>query len=163
MRASLLGLLLWPAVSLAADSNSSFVPLDRTSDHFNVSEAIERVKADASVEANFRLNSAFSILGVDASAELLELPVGTCNAQTPCVNGACCSGVCLVPYTDLSAAIFSKLSTNALKITGLCGYSPSECGAGNCTSNCDAKAECGQYGFPGKRQCPLGVCCSKFG
>ncbi|KAF2130205.1 glycoside hydrolase family 18 protein [Dothidotthia symphoricarpi CBS 119687] len=70
-----------------------------------------------------------------------KLPhMGTCNDQTPCVNGACCS-----------------------KVSGLCGYSPSECGAGNCSSNCDAKAECGQYGTPGNQKCPLGVCCSKFG
>ncbi|OCL06227.1 glycoside hydrolase family 18 protein, partial [Glonium stellatum] len=77
---------------------------------------------------------------LDASL-LLErgLPTGTCNAQTPCENAACCG-------------------TN-----GLCGYSPTNCGSGNCTSNCDAKAECGQYGTPGKRQCPLGVCCSEFG
>ncbi|KAF1942210.1 hypothetical protein EJ02DRAFT_346150 [Clathrospora elynae] len=67
------------------------------------------------------------------------LPTGTCNAQTPCENAACCG-------------------TN-----GLCGYSPTECGKGNCTSNCDAKAECGQYGVVGKQNCPLGVCCSEFG
>lgn len=34
------------------------------------------------------------------------LPTGTCNAQTPCENAACCG-------------------TN-----GLCGYSPTECGSG---------------------------------
>lgn len=91
------------------------------------------------------------------------LPEGTCNANTPCVNSACCG-------------------TN-----GLCGYSPTECGkgkcsgiffpavlssplrqtlmtfAGNCTSNCDAKAQCGQYGKPGNQDCPLNVCCSEFG
>lgn len=67
------------------------------------------------------------------------LPTGTCDANTPCVNAACCG-------------------TN-----GLCGYSPTECGAGNCTSNCDAKAECGQYGKEGSQDCPLGVCCSQFG
>ncbi|ORY61420.1 uncharacterized protein BCR38DRAFT_525824 [Pseudomassariella vexata] len=68
-----------------------------------------------------------------------DLPTGTCNADTPCVNAACCG-------------------TN-----GLCGYSPTECGAGNCTSNCDAKAECGQHGKEGSQECPLGVCCSQFG
>jgi hypothetical protein len=68
-----------------------------------------------------------------------DLPTGTCNANTPCPIVACCG-------------------TN-----GLCGYSPSECGAGNCTSKCDSKAECGQYGVPGKQNCPLGVCCSQFG
>ncbi|KAI1870410.1 uncharacterized protein JN550_005338 [Neoarthrinium moseri] len=69
------------------------------------------------------------------------LPTGTCNAQTPCENAACCGG----------------------NNNNLCGYSPGECGTGNCTSNCDAKAECGQYGKEGKQQCPLGVCCSQFG
>lgn len=92
MRASLIGLLAWSAFSLAANSNSSLVSSNRT-DTFNVSEAIERVKAEKDAEPNFLLNSAFSILGTDAPAELLELPVGTCNAETPCVNGACCSGV----------------------------------------------------------------------
>jgi hypothetical protein len=67
------------------------------------------------------------------------LPTGTCNAQTPCPIAACCG-------------------TN-----GLCGYSPSECGQGNCTSKCTSKAECGQYGVTGKQNCPLNVCCSKFG
>lgn len=66
------------------------------------------------------------------------LPVGTCNKATPCVNGACCGS------------------------NGLCGYSPTACGNG-CTSDCNAKAECGQYGTPGKQHCPLNVCCSKFG
>lgn len=68
-----------------------------------------------------------------------ELATGTCNAQTPCPIAACCG-------------------TN-----GLCGYSPSECGAANCTSKCDSKADCGEYGVPGKQNCPLNVCCSEFG
>lgn len=76
-----------------------------------------------------------NILGLSSRG----LPTGTCNANTPCENAACCG-------------------TN-----GLCGYSPTECGVGNCTSNCDAKAECGQYGKPGTQKCPLGVCCSQFG
>ncbi|KAJ4150989.1 hypothetical protein LMH87_011711 [Akanthomyces muscarius] len=46
--------------------------------------------------------------------------------------------------------------------TGLCGYSPKECGS-DYSSNCNAKAECGQYGAPGKQNCPLRVCCSVFG
>ena len=67
------------------------------------------------------------------------LPTGTCNAETPCPIAACCG-------------------TN-----GLCGYSAAECGVGNCTSKCDSKAECGQYGTPGQQNCPLNVCCSQFG
>lgn len=84
-------------------------------------------------------------VGVQFGADLLQprdgngLPTGTCNAKTPCPITACCGK------------------------NGLCGYSPSECGEGNCTSKCDSKAECGQYGVPGKQNCPLNVCCSKFG
>lgn len=66
------------------------------------------------------------------------LPIGTCNSDTPCANGACCGS------------------------NSPCGYSPTECGTG-CTSDCDAKAQCGQYGSPGQQNCPLNVCCSKFG
>lgn len=40
-----------------------------------------------------------------------DLPTGTCDSNTPCVNGACCG-------TD-----------------NLCGYSPKSCGTG-CQSNC---------------------------
>ncbi|KAI0364301.1 glycoside hydrolase, partial [Pilatotrama ljubarskyi] len=36
------------------------------------------------------------------------------------------------------------------------------CGDG-CTSNCDAVAECGPNAAPGHEECPLNVCCSKFG
>lgn len=47
-------------------------------------------------------------------------------------------------------------------MSGWCGYSPTYCGDG-CTSNCDAKAECGQYSATGDATCPLNVCCSQFG
>lgn len=40
-----------------------------------------------------------------------DLPTGTCNANTPCVNGACCGS------------------------DNLCGYSPKSCATG-CQSNC---------------------------
>ncbi|KAI0437594.1 hypothetical protein F4803DRAFT_537994 [Xylaria telfairii] len=83
--------------------------------------------------------SSFVSFPLDQPLLSRALPTGTCNADTPCVNAACCG-------------------TN-----GLCGYSPTECGMGNCTSNCDAKAQCGQYGKEGSQNCPLGVCCSQFG
>ncbi|KAL5340440.1 hypothetical protein BJX70DRAFT_396691 [Aspergillus crustosus] len=68
-----------------------------------------------------------------------ELPIGTCAPGVPCVNGACCSK------------------------EGICGFSPDECGKDTCISNCDAKAECGQYALPESATCPLNVCCSKYG
>ncbi|ORY13819.1 hypothetical protein BCR34DRAFT_662986 [Clohesyomyces aquaticus] len=68
-----------------------------------------------------------------------DLPEGTCAPGTPCVNGACCSN------------------------KGICGYSPAECGSGNCISNCNATAPCGQYAKPEDKQCPLNVCCSFYG
>jgi hypothetical protein len=42
----------------------------------------------------FLLNSPYGILKNKLAAQVLELPTGTCNSETPCVNGACCSIVC---------------------------------------------------------------------
>lgn len=67
-----------------------------------------------------------------------DLPVGTCNENTPCANGACCGS------------------------DNLCGYAPKQCGTG-CRFNCDAKAECGPYAPTASQKCPLSVCCSEFG
>lgn len=67
-----------------------------------------------------------------------DLPVGTCDANTPCPNGACCGS------------------------DNLCGYTPKQCGAG-CRFNCNAKAECGPYAPTNSQGCPLSVCCSEFG
>ncbi|KAF9034676.1 hypothetical protein BDZ89DRAFT_1036404 [Hymenopellis radicata] len=73
-----------------------------------------------------------------------NLPIGTCLPDVPCANGACCNGK-----------------------TGLCGFGDTFCTevskGGNCTSNCDALAECGDGSAPGQDKCPLNVCCSKFG
>ncbi|CEJ93482.1 hypothetical protein VHEMI09064 [[Torrubiella] hemipterigena] len=62
----------------------------------------------------------------------------SCGPNRPCRNGACCGE------------------------SGWCGYSPKYCGTG-CQSNCDAKAECGQYAAVPGSTCPLNVCCSEFG
>lgn len=59
-----------------------------------------------------------------------------CDTETPCKVGCC-----------------SK--------SGSCGFGPDWCGEGNCTSNCKAEAECGKYG--GGKECPLNVCCSRWG
>ncbi|KAI0132937.1 glycoside hydrolase family 18 protein [Xylariales sp. AK1849] len=67
----------------------------------------------------------------------------TCTADQPCSNGACCG---------------SFLGTD----TGTCGYGPTYCGT-DCTSNCNATAECGQYAVSGDEYCPLNVCCSEWG
>ncbi|VDC05350.1 unnamed protein product [Peniophora sp. CBMAI 1063] len=63
---------------------------------------------------------------------------GSCSADDPCPNGACCG------------------------VSGFCGYGDTYCGDG-CISNCDAVAECGPNAAPGNEECPLNVCCSKFG
>ncbi|KAJ5219685.1 hypothetical protein N7468_008889 [Penicillium chermesinum] len=63
---------------------------------------------------------------------------GTCSETKDCVSG-CCS------------------------TSGYCGFGPTFCGTGNCTSTCDAVAECGQYAPSGSYDCPLNVCCSQYG
>ncbi|KAJ3953651.1 hypothetical protein N0V92_009873 [Colletotrichum tropicale] len=62
----------------------------------------------------------------------------TCGPGRPCSNGACCGA------------------------SGNCGYAPAYCGAG-CQSNCDAKAECGQYAVNPGQTCKLNACCSEHG
>ncbi|KAH9829398.1 uncharacterized protein C8Q71DRAFT_863325 [Rhodofomes roseus] len=73
------------------------------------------------------------------------LPVGSCTADIPCANGACCNAN-----------------------SGFCGFGPQFCTpittpGGNCTSNCDAIAECGKFAAAENRTCPLNVCCSQYG
>ncbi|KAJ7779317.1 glycoside hydrolase superfamily, partial [Mycena maculata] len=81
-----------------------------------------------------------------ASAALSQstLPVGSCTADIPCSNGACCNSE-----------------------SGYCGYGAPFCttvaDGGPCTSNCDAKAQCGPNAPAGEEDCPLKVCCSQFG
>ncbi|KAK3325107.1 glycoside hydrolase superfamily [Apodospora peruviana] len=99
------------------------------------------------ININPLFEAAQALQGKKDNAQLLAarqvsstgLPEGACAPGTPCANGACCSN------------------------EGWCGYSPSFCGAGVCISNCDAKAECGQYAAVGKETCPLNVCCSIHG
>jgi len=62
----------------------------------------------------------------------------TCGPGRPCSNGACCGP------------------------SGNCGYSAAYCGPG-CLSNCDAKAQCGQYAKTPGTTCPLNACCSEHG
>ncbi|KAK5658413.1 hypothetical protein OQA88_2390 [Cercophora sp. LCS_1] len=62
----------------------------------------------------------------------------TCGPGNPCSNHACCGS------------------------SGFCGYGPTYCGTG-CQSNCNAKAECGQYAETPGKTCPLNTCCSEFG
>ncbi|KAJ6503718.1 hypothetical protein C8R45DRAFT_973542 [Mycena sanguinolenta] len=79
-----------------------------------------------------------------ASQSQATLPVGSCTSTIPCSNSACCNGA-----------------------TGYCGYGAEYCTTvakgGPCTSNCDAKAQCGPNAPAGEEDCPLNVCCSQYG
>ncbi|PNH59394.1 hypothetical protein VD0002_g8164 [Verticillium dahliae] len=57
----------------------------------------------------------------------------------PCIDGSCCSK------------------------EKICGYGPSYCGAGNCTSQCDATAMCGEYSENAEMPCGMKLCCSAMG
>ncbi|KAJ7300594.1 hypothetical protein DFH08DRAFT_725187, partial [Mycena albidolilacea] len=61
-----------------------------------------------------------------------SLPLGSCALDIPCSNGACCNGA-----------------------SGFCGFGDDFCGAGVCTSNCNAQAECGKDAPPQNTTCPL--------
>lgn len=62
-----------------------------------------------------------------------------CGPGSPCLDESCCS------------------------VDGKCGFKAAHCGAGNCTSNCDAKAMCGIDSADGKTSCGLKLCCSYYG
>ncbi|KAH7038273.1 glycosyl hydrolases family 18-domain-containing protein [Microdochium trichocladiopsis] len=61
-----------------------------------------------------------------------------CTKDKPCSNGDCCNGA-----------------------TGRCSRRPEFCDKSVCTSNCDAKPECGVRAD--KFDCPLNVCCGYWG
>lgn len=62
-----------------------------------------------------------------------------CGPGAPCANGACCS------------------------TSGYCAFGPEFCGADVCISNCEAKAECGQFAEDDLGKCALNACCVRAG
>lgn len=54
------------------------------------------------------------------------------------------------------------LATGQYRPADEIGVGPVYCGD-DCTSNCDATAECGEYADPPGKGCPLNVCCSEWG
>ncbi|KAL2812544.1 glycoside hydrolase superfamily [Aspergillus cavernicola] len=89
--------------------------------HSNSTPVFQNVSGQEANPLVRALQSPKNSTGAHALLKRDELPVGTCAPGTPCVNGACCSN------------------------KEICGFSPDECGTDTCISNCDAKAECGQY------------------
>ncbi|EFQ36443.1 chitin recognition protein [Colletotrichum graminicola M1.001] len=87
------------------------------------------------LSGNFTVSDAEAPFGL---AVRLDDDPYTCGPGRPCSNGACCGA------------------------WGNCGYAPAYCGAG-CQSNCDAKAECGQYAVNPGQTCNLNACCSEHG
>lgn len=75
-------------------------------------------------------------------AFITQVTAQGCSAAAPCSEG-CCS------------------------TAGYCGLGPDYCGKGNCTANCDRKADCNpgwsDPSFATSQTCPLNVCCSQFG
>ncbi|KAL1867744.1 hypothetical protein VTK73DRAFT_4029 [Phialemonium thermophilum] len=71
-----------------------------------------------------------------------------CDIDNPCKVGCCGNG---------------GLANNP----SICGTGPTFCAPGNCTTNCDYKAECDPGGWGPRyataETCPLHVCCSPFG
>ncbi|KAK0625190.1 glycoside hydrolase superfamily [Bombardia bombarda] len=89
----------------------------------------------------------FLLVGAILAASVLAQTT-TCDINNPCKVGCCGNG---------------GLANNP----SICGTGPTFCGAGNCTTNCDYKAECdpGGWGpaYAAATDCPLNVCCSPFG
>lgn len=63
---------------------------------------------------------------------------------------------------------FSCTSDDPCKVgccsrSGSCGFGPDWCAPENCVGTCNATAECGQYAKEPDLECPLNVCCSRWG
>ncbi|KAL4770196.1 hypothetical protein BDW60DRAFT_224434 [Aspergillus nidulans var. acristatus] len=127
------------AVRGSTSHNTSAVYKSLYTRHSNSTPVFQNVSGQEANPLVRALQSPNNSNGAHPLLKRDELPVGTCAPGTPCVNGACCSN------------------------KGICGFSPDECGIDTCISNCDAKAECGQYAPSESATCPLNVCCSKYG
>ncbi|KAI1104572.1 putative bacteriodes thetaiotaomicron symbiotic chitinase [Jackrogersella minutella] len=91
-----------------------------------------------SFRLNFLLILAFSVV-FSYSQNAPPASGGTCSDTVPCVSGCCNSN-------------------------NVCGFGPKYCSRdAGCKSNCNAKAECGQYAAKPPGDCPINVCCSKYG
>lgn len=64
---------------------------------------------------------------------------------------------------DIECSSTKPCETGCCSINGFCGFGPKFCAQKNCTGNCDAVAECGQYADPAHFACPLNLCCADFG
>ena len=83
----------------------------------------------------------------------------------------------VIPYDHRHNAFLPQPTNNLSSATqpcklgccggsGYCGFGPTFCGAGNCTSGCDRKSECDPgWGsqWSNATDCPLNVCCSQYG
>ncbi|KFY13881.1 hypothetical protein V492_03004 [Pseudogymnoascus sp. VKM F-4246] len=84
---------------------------------------------------------AFGLKSRQAACPTPDPGASLCDKDTKCADGSCCNEC------------------------GTCGYGPTYCGEGNCTSNCEAKAMCGVYGdlTVNNGACGMGLCCSASG
>ncbi|KFY44882.1 hypothetical protein V494_01266 [Pseudogymnoascus sp. VKM F-4513 (FW-928)] len=84
---------------------------------------------------------AFGLKSRQAACPTPDPGASLCDKDTKCADGSCCNEC------------------------GVCGYGPTYCGEGNCTSNCEAKAMCGVYGdlTVNNGACGMGLCCSASG
>lgn len=153
---ALAGLLAAATAVRASPHNTSAVYKSLYTLHSNSTPVFQNASGQEANPLVRALQSPNSSTGAQSHALFKrdELPVGTCAPGTPCANGACCSNVSRVD-------ILSFLSDSSQK--GICGFSPDQCGTDTCISNCDAKAECGQYAPSESAACPLNVCCSEYG
>lgn len=84
-----------------------------------------------------------------------------CDADTKCADGRYAT-----PGANNTDAGFNIFCTSSCcSECGICGYGPTYCGEGNCTSSCEAVAMCGVYGdlTVNNGKCGMGLCCSAYG
>ena len=143
----------WPIVYSPGHQDPQLappLPIQKISDDYIIAQS-------STNSTNLTSVSSRSLHASTSSARfnsLFRREVERCSTSSPCADGRSVR-LTYSPAPKANSALDSCCGT-----TGICGYGPEYCGSGNCTSNCDATAMCGQYSKDGDIPCGMNLCCS---
>jgi len=134
--AGLLILLLYASPVFYAGPSTTHHAPSRHHSRFPSPDAAPQVLSELSAE----LSASSFLAGRDLHSPGVLAKRGPLRCDDGlCIDGSCCS-------------------------TGhICGYGPDYCGAGNCLSQCNATAMCGEYSENADMPCGMKLCCSAMG
>ncbi|KAM7195912.1 hypothetical protein V8F20_007277 [Naviculisporaceae sp. PSN 640] len=101
-------------------------------------DAAPQVLSDSELSGQLSASSFLAARDLHSPGVLAKRGPLRCD-DGPCVDGSCCSK------------------------DHICGFGPGYCGAGNCLSQCNATAMCGEYSENADMPCGMKLCCSAMG